>query len=146
VVAPALGVAGLGPGAPPKVSAAPYQAAALIPEVTLMPNATDAIGRHGVAVAQTAEGIRTELTFSKTSLKLIGERTIVASIGISTDATAIISQGLSTTLTSSPQRPRPRRQPAAPAGVSTRPTPTARRCSRAQVGRQRACQAIFDRR
>lgn len=79
--------------APPKVSAALYRAAALIPGVTLVPSATDSIGRHGVAVAQTAEGIRTELIFSKTSLKLIGERTIIASIGLSTDATAIISRG-----------------------------------------------------
>jgi len=78
--------------APPKVSAALYRAAALIPGVTLVPGATDAIGRRGVAVAQTAGGIRTELIFSKTSLRLIGERTIIASIGISTSATAIISQ------------------------------------------------------
>jgi hypothetical protein len=55
-------------------------------------HATDAIGRHGVAVAQTAEGIRTELIFNKTTLKLIGERTIIASIGLTTDATAVISQ------------------------------------------------------
>jgi hypothetical protein len=78
--------------APPKVAAALYRAAALIPGVTLVHNATDAIGRHGVAVAQTADGIRTELIFSKTSLRLIGERTILAKIGISTDATAIIRQ------------------------------------------------------
>jgi hypothetical protein len=77
---------------PPRVAAALYRAAALIPGVTLVPNATDAIGRHGVAVAQTAWGIRTELIFSKTSLRLIGERTILASAGISTDATAIISR------------------------------------------------------
>jgi hypothetical protein len=52
----------------------------------------DAIGRPGVAVAQTAEGIRTELIFNKTTLRLIGKRTTIASIGLSTDATAIISQ------------------------------------------------------
>jgi hypothetical protein len=78
--------------APPKVTAALYRAAALIPGVTLVPSATDAIGRHGVAVAQTAEGIRTELIFSKTTLRLIGERTIMTSTGASTSATAIISQ------------------------------------------------------
>jgi hypothetical protein len=78
--------------APPEVSAALYRAAALIPGVTLVPHATDAIGRPGVAVAQTAVGIRTELIFNKTTLKLIGERTIIASIGLPTDATAIISQ------------------------------------------------------
>jgi len=77
---------------PPRVAAALYRAVALIPGVTLVPNATDAIGRHGVAVAQTADGIRNELIFSKTSLRLIGERTILASAGISTDATAIISR------------------------------------------------------
>jgi len=77
---------------PPGVAAALYRAVALIPGVTLVPNATDAIGRHGVAVAQTADGIRNELIFSKTSLRLIGERTILASAGISTDATAIISR------------------------------------------------------
>jgi len=77
---------------PRRVAAALYRAAALIPGVTLVPNATDAIGRHGVAVAQTADGIRNELIFSKTSLRLIGERTILASAGISTDATAIISR------------------------------------------------------
>jgi hypothetical protein len=77
---------------PPKVSAALYRAAALIPGVTLVPYATDAIGRHGVAAARTAEGIRTELIFNRTTLKLIGERTIIASIGLSTDATAIIRQ------------------------------------------------------
>jgi hypothetical protein len=79
--------------APPKVAAALYRAAALIPGVTLVPDATDAIGRHGVAVAQTAEGIRTELIFSKTSLRVIGERTILVSVGISTSASAIIRQG-----------------------------------------------------
>jgi len=78
--------------APPKVSAALYRAAALIPGVTLVPHAADAIGRQGVAVAQTAQGIRTELIFSKTTLRLIGERTILAGIGLSTDATAIITQ------------------------------------------------------
>jgi len=77
---------------PPKAGAALYRAAALIPGVTLVPHATDAIGRHGVAVAQTAEGIRTELIFSKKTLRLIGERTIIASIGLSTDATAIITR------------------------------------------------------
>ena len=77
---------------PPKVAAALYRAAALIPGVTLVARATDAIGRRGVAVAQTADGIRTELIFSKTTLQLIGGRTILTSTGESTSATAIISQ------------------------------------------------------
>jgi hypothetical protein len=81
---------------PPKVAAALYRAAALIPGVTLVPDATDAIGRHGVAVAQHVSGIPggivSELIFSKTTLRLIGSRTIEARTGASTSATAIISQ------------------------------------------------------
>lgn len=42
--------------ASPKVAAALYRAAALILGVTLARNATDANGRHGVTVAQTADG------------------------------------------------------------------------------------------
>ena len=44
--------------APPKVTAALYRAAALIPGVTFVPNATDAIGRPGVAVARIGPGRR----------------------------------------------------------------------------------------
>ena len=80
--------------APPKATAALYRAAALIPGVTLVPDATDAIGRHGVAVAQAADGIRTELIFDKATLRLIGERSIMTSTGDSTSATAIISQAI----------------------------------------------------
>ena len=84
--------------APPKVAAALYRAAALIPGVTLAPGATDAIGRHGVAVAQTAGGVRTELIFNKTTLRLIGERTIMVSTGETTSATAIISKAFTSHL------------------------------------------------
>ena len=66
--------------APPKVAAALYRAAALIPGVTLVPDATDAIGRHGVAVARIGPGVdggvREELIFSRATLQLIGERTV----------------------------------------------------------------------
>jgi hypothetical protein len=77
---------------PPQVTAALYRAAALIPGVTVVPGAADAIGRHGVAVAQTAGGIRYELIFSTATLRLIGERAIMTSTGNSTAATAIINQ------------------------------------------------------
>src|SRR5260370_36822724 len=53
--------------APPKVAAALYRAAALIPGVTLVPDATDAIGQHGVAIARIGPGVdrrvREELIF-----------------------------------------------------------------------------------
>jgi hypothetical protein len=78
--------------APPKVTAALYRAAALIPGVTLVPHAADAIGRPGVTVAQTAGSVREELIFSTTTLRLIGERTVVARTGVTTSATAIIAR------------------------------------------------------
>jgi len=82
--------------APPKVAAALYRAAALIPGVTLVPHATDAIGRHGVAVARIGPGldggIREELIFNSTTLQLIGERTVIARTGTTTSATAIITR------------------------------------------------------
>ena len=82
--------------APPKAAAALYRAAALIPGVTLVPHATDAIGRPGVAVARIGPGvdggIRDELIFSSTTLQLIGERTVIARTGTTTSATAIITR------------------------------------------------------
>jgi hypothetical protein len=82
--------------APPKVTAALYRAAALIPGVTLVHDATDAIGRHGVAVARIGPGadggVREELIFSRATLQLIGERTVIARTGMTTTATAIITK------------------------------------------------------
>lgn len=60
--------------APPDVSAALYRAAALIPGVTVVPDVQDAIGRPGVAVSFTFNGVQEEWIFSKDTLQLIGER------------------------------------------------------------------------
>jgi hypothetical protein len=62
---------------PPKVRAALYQAAALIPGVELVANAVDAAGRHGVAVARTHDSWRTELIFDRTTLGFLGERQVL---------------------------------------------------------------------
>ena len=82
--------------APPRVAAALYRAAALIPGVTLVPHVTDAIGRPGVAVARIGPGLdggtREELIFSRATLQLIGERTVIARTGVTTGATAIIAR------------------------------------------------------
>jgi hypothetical protein len=82
--------------APPKVAAALYRAAALIPGVTLIPHATDAIGRHGVAVGRIGPGVdggvRDELIFSRATWRLLGERTVIARTGTTTEATAIIDR------------------------------------------------------
>ncbi|MFE7136011.1 CU044_5270 family protein [Streptomyces sp. NPDC057638] len=63
--------------APPRVSAALYQAAARIPGVTVVPAATDAAGRDGVAVARAAQGRQTQWIFDRTSSVFLGERTVL---------------------------------------------------------------------
>jgi hypothetical protein len=78
--------------APPRVSAALYRAAALIPGVTVVGEATDAIGRHGVAVAYTFQGIRTEWIFSKQSLRYLGEREVYVATGASAGVTAVLQR------------------------------------------------------
>ncbi|MFZ4301671.1 CU044_5270 family protein [Streptomyces cinereoruber] len=64
--------------APPEVTAALYRAAALIPGVTVLPSATDAAGREGVAVARTAHGEQTQWIFDRTTSAFLGERTVLA--------------------------------------------------------------------
>ena len=82
--------------APPRVSAALYRAAALIPGVTVVPDAVNAIGKHGVAVALTVEGahgardVRQEWIFAKSTLQMIGLRTVAH--GSVTDVTAIVDR------------------------------------------------------
>ncbi|MBC9718659.1 anti-sigma factor [Streptomyces sp. TRM66268-LWL] len=68
---------------PPKVAAALYRAAAKIPGVELVPNATDAIGRKGIAVGRIDEqsGHRQELIFDKTSYTYLGERGVLTKDG-----------------------------------------------------------------
>ncbi|WP_328945744.1 CU044_5270 family protein [Streptomyces sp. NBC_00250] len=63
--------------APPKVTAALYEAAARIPGVTVLPSAKDAAGREGVAVARTAHGEQTQWIFDRTSSAFLGERTVL---------------------------------------------------------------------
>jgi hypothetical protein len=78
--------------APPRVSAALYRAAALIPGVTVVANATDAIGRHGVAVAMTFRGVRSEWIFSKQTLRYLGERDINTADGSTTGEAAVLQR------------------------------------------------------
>jgi hypothetical protein len=60
--------------APPRLSAALYRAAALIPGVTVVHSAVDTTGRHGVAIAFSYRGDTSEWIFNKRTLQLIGER------------------------------------------------------------------------
>ncbi|MFE2559351.1 CU044_5270 family protein [Streptomyces sp. NPDC059352] len=63
--------------APPKVTAALYEAAARIPGVTVLPSAEDAAGREGVAVARTADGEQTQWIFDRSTSAFLGERTVL---------------------------------------------------------------------
>ncbi|KOV53527.1 hypothetical protein ADL00_34325 [Streptomyces sp. AS58] len=62
---------------PPETTAALYRAAALISGVDVVSDAVDAAGRHGVAVARTHDGERTEWIFDKSTARLLGERTVL---------------------------------------------------------------------
>ncbi|MET9652176.1 CU044_5270 family protein [Streptomyces sp. NPDC006460] len=63
--------------APPKISAALYKAAAKIPGITVVNDAVDAAGRHGIAIARVHEGERTEWIFDKHTLEFLGERSVM---------------------------------------------------------------------
>ncbi|MFI9291474.1 CU044_5270 family protein [Streptomyces gardneri] len=86
--------------APPKVSAALYKAAARIPGVTVVDDAVDAAGRHGVAVARVHAGERKEWVFDRKSLEFLGERGVMVEdtnwgrSGQVTATTAILSRGV----------------------------------------------------
>ncbi len=62
----------------PEVSAALYRAASLIPGVSLVDDAVDAAGRHGVAVGLTdpVDGERSEWIFDPTTFAYLGEHNV----------------------------------------------------------------------
>ncbi|MFV2116961.1 CU044_5270 family protein [Streptomyces sp. Act-28] len=62
---------------PPTTTAALYRAAALIPGVDIAPDAVDAAGRRGVAVARVHDDERTEWIFDASTGRLLGERTVL---------------------------------------------------------------------
>jgi hypothetical protein len=76
----------------PKVNAALYRAAALIPEITLVPSAADAAGRPGVAVLFTYQAAQIEWIFDRRTLKLLGE--LDFSGGTLTGETAILDRAI----------------------------------------------------
>ncbi|HET7014806.1 MAG TPA: CU044_5270 family protein [Streptosporangiaceae bacterium] len=76
--------------APPRLYAALYRAAAMIPGVTVVHHAVDAIGRPGIAVAFTQGGTRYEWIFNRKTLQLLGERQVRVSTGKVVFKTAII--------------------------------------------------------
>jgi hypothetical protein len=75
---------------PPRTAAALYRAAALIPGVTFVPDATDALGRHGVGIVQSSEFFSEEWIFSKTTYQFLGARIT----GGDTRVSAVLARGI----------------------------------------------------
>ncbi|MFE9428054.1 CU044_5270 family protein [Kitasatospora sp. NPDC006697] len=67
--------------APPAVSAALYRAGAKIPGVTLVEDATDASGRHGLAVAEQVGDLQQQWIFDPVGYAFLGDREVVTTAG-----------------------------------------------------------------
>lgn len=78
--------------APPDLGAALERAAALIPGVTINPHAVDPAQRHGVGVALTARGIRSEWIFDLSTGQMIGRRDVNVKTGAVRDAFAVLAR------------------------------------------------------
>ena len=64
--------------APTGLRAALYRALALVPGIRLVGPIRDSVGRHGVAVAFTQDGLQDELIFDPRTATMLEERTIVS--------------------------------------------------------------------
>ncbi|WP_163573163.1 CU044_5270 family protein [Fodinicola feengrottensis] len=91
---------------PPKVAAGLYRAAAKLPGMTVVPDVTDAAGRHGVGVAVVSDGvvytgsIRDTMIFDKKTFSYLGSTSVIAKTGPSGTAgtfigmTAVLSRSI----------------------------------------------------
>ena len=86
---------------PPQTAAALYRAAALIPGVTLVPEATDALGRHGIGIALAEGGsLKEEWIFSTATYQFLGARTSTTAPSVTnrevtqTSASAVLARGI----------------------------------------------------
>ncbi|MED7950298.1 CU044_5270 family protein [Streptomyces sp. BE303] len=94
---------------PGKLAAALYQAAARIPGVVLVDNATDAAGRAGIAIARTntTTGSRDEMIFDRTSYTFLGERgvQVTEAFGVKPGTVTANTAVLKRVATDAPGRP-----------------------------------------
>ncbi|MEU6415114.1 CU044_5270 family protein [Microbispora sp. NPDC046933] len=60
----------------PSLTAALFRIAARIDGITMVPDAVDAAGRHGIGVTIEEDYTRTELIFDKSTYRYLGERTV----------------------------------------------------------------------
>ncbi|MFF2351647.1 CU044_5270 family protein [Kitasatospora sp. NPDC058115] len=85
---------------PPQTGSALYRAAARIPGVVAVDDSVDAAGRHGVAVARVNDGRRFEWIFDRTTLGLLGTRTVLVKdgpwgrSGDEVESTAVLARGI----------------------------------------------------
>jgi hypothetical protein len=81
---------------PPALAAALYRVAALLPGATLVPDVTNAVGRHGIGILWTSttakQVYKNEWIFDKITLQFIGERTYDPATGKLTGESAILQQ------------------------------------------------------
>ncbi|XIE81431.1 CU044_5270 family protein [Streptomyces sp. SBR177] len=98
--------------APPRVTAALYGAAARIPGTRLLPTATDAAGREGVAVARTgADGEQTQWIFDRRTSAFLGQRTTLTRPtpagppGTVLSTTAVLTRGIADHPGARPEHP-----------------------------------------
>jgi len=81
---------------PPAVAAALYRVAALLPGATLVNDAVNAVGRHGIGIAWNSrsarQSYRNEWIFDKTTLQYIGERDYDPTTGKLSGESAILQQ------------------------------------------------------
>ncbi|MBO0831081.1 MAG: CU044_5270 family protein [Actinobacteria bacterium] len=75
---------------PPALNAALYRTAELLPGATLVPDAMNAVGRHGIAIAWDTGGYRSEWIFDKSTLQYIGERDYDLKTGVVNGESAIV--------------------------------------------------------
>jgi hypothetical protein len=97
---------------PSGVNAAIWRAAARIPGVVLVDDATDAAGRHGEAVAFVSDGERTEFIFDRTTHLYLGERSYLVKdtsegrAGTLLGTSAVLARGVVDKTGDLPQGPR----------------------------------------
>jgi hypothetical protein len=81
---------------PPAVAAALYRVAAHLPGATIVPDATNAVGEHGIGIVWTstdaAHEYQTEWIFDKTTLQFIGERDYNVTTGAVNGESAILQR------------------------------------------------------
>lgn len=81
---------------PPRTMAALFEAVTRIPGVTVDPDATDAVGRHGIGVSRGDDVIRSVWVFDPQTYEVLGTRDYLVTTGgdVLFGATAVLERGV----------------------------------------------------